>query len=193
MAFSWPFTSAKSTSYKSSCSSNAFWVSKRAGDKVLFPLKKSTTSLIFSMPYTSIPSTIAASSAFCEGNKKPLKPSFFACMAIGNAPFMGCKEPSKLNSPIITNSSSWSASICPDAAKIPIARGKSKLLPSFLISAGAMLIVIFLPGNFRLEFFSAASILFWLSFTALSGKPTKKNLKPLSIFTSMVIVVASIP
>ena len=33
----------------------------------------------------------------------------------------------------------------------------------------------------------------WLSFTAESGNPTKKNLMPLELFTSMVTMVASIP
>ena len=59
------------------------------------------TSLIFSTPYTSKSLTIAASLAFCFGKIKPLKPSSLAFMAIGKAPFMGCKLPSKESSPII--------------------------------------------------------------------------------------------
>jgi hypothetical protein len=42
-------------------------------------------------------------------------------------------------------------------------------------------------------FFKAASMRCWLSFTALSGKPTKKKLTPALTLTSTVIVVASIP
>ena len=74
---------------------------------------------------TSIPSTTAASSAFCLGKIIPSKPSSFACIAIGNAPFIGRSEPSSDNSPIIINLWSCSEFTCSEAAKIPIAIGKS--------------------------------------------------------------------
>lgn len=39
----------------------------------------------------------------------------------------------------------------------------------------------------------AATIRSWLSFTAASASPTRKNLIPRAVFTSMVIVVDLIP
>jgi len=43
---------------------------------------------MFSTPYTSRPSTIAASFAFSLGRIKPLKPSSLALIAMGSAPLM---------------------------------------------------------------------------------------------------------
>ncbi len=57
---------------------------------------------MFSTPKTSKLSTIAASLAFSLGRIKYLKPSSLAFMAIGKAPLIGCKLPSKESSPIIT-------------------------------------------------------------------------------------------
>ncbi len=64
---------------------------------------------------------------------------------------------------------------------------------SFFICQGAMLITTFLPGSRYPIYLSAASILWWLSLTALSGNPTMKKFTPCSIFTSTVIVTALIP
>ena len=83
------------------------------------------TSITFSTPYTSNPATIAASFTFCFGRKNPLKPSSLAFIAIGKTPFIGCKLPSSDNSPIMTYLLTSSELICPEAAKIPIAKVKS--------------------------------------------------------------------
>lgn len=52
-------------------------------------------------------------------------------MAIGSAPFTGCSVPSRLSSPTIMNLPSCEPSMSPAAARMPIASGRSKLLPSF--------------------------------------------------------------
>ena len=76
---------------------------------------------------------------------------------------------------------------------MPIANGKSKDDPSFFTSAGAMLMITRLPGIFSPISRRAESIRCWLSFTALSGKPTIINFAPQRILTSIVMVKALIP
>ena len=73
---------------------------------------------------------------------------------------------------------SFSADTMPVAAIIPIANGKSYDVPSFLMSAGARFITIWHEGTLYPFTFSADMILSWLSFTAESGKPYKKELYP---------------
>ena len=58
------------------------------------------------------------------------------------------------------------------AYNIPIAIGKSKLVPSFLVLAGARLIKNLLLGNSIPEFFIAALILSFASLILVSGNPT---------------------
>ena len=60
-------------------------------------------------------------------------------------------------------------------------------------SAGAMLMMTRLPGIFSPISRRAESIRCWLSFTALSGKPTIINFAPQRILTSIVMVKALIP
>ena len=81
----------------------------------------------------------------------------------------------------------------PVAAIIPIANGKSYDVPSFLMSAGARFITIWHEGTLYPFTLSADMILSWLSFTAESGSPTRKNFIPLEVFTSMVTMLASMP
>ena len=125
LTLSWPFTSAKSNSGVSTCLKNSSRVSISTRWRVFSPLRKSITCLIFSAPYTSKLFTIAASLAFCIGRIKPLNPSFLACMAIGSAPLMGCRLPSRESSPMMIYRSISSHCICPLAAKIPIAKLRS--------------------------------------------------------------------
>lgn len=56
---------------------------------------------------------------------KPLNPAVPAWIAIGKAPFIGCKPPSSESSPMIKYLSTSALSICPEAAKIPMAIGRS--------------------------------------------------------------------
>lgn len=54
---------------------------------------------------------------------------------------------------------------------MPIAIGKSKLEPSFFVSAGAKFTTIFLLKKSTLEFFIAVFTLSLDSFTLVSGSP----------------------
>ncbi len=102
---------------------------------------------------------MAASLAFCLGKINPLNPSSLAFMAIGKAPRMGCKLPSRDSSPIIIYSESgWFSLICPVDTNIPIAKVRSYAEPSFRRSAGAILSVIFFPGILNPLFCRAAAI-----------------------------------
>ena len=125
LTLSWPLTSAKSNSGVSTCLKNSSRVFSSTRCKLSSPLRKSITCLIFSAPYTSKLLTIAASLAFCIGSINPLNPSFLAWIAIGSAPLMGCRLPSKESSPMMIYRSISSHCICPLAAKMPIAKLKS--------------------------------------------------------------------
>ncbi|MPM13425.1 hypothetical protein SDC9_59782 [bioreactor metagenome] len=131
------------------------------------------TSLRLSAPKTSIPSISAASPAEEPGKIHPLKPSFFACSAIGRAPDTGLSDPSRANSPNIINSLRLQKEYCPVAARIPTAIARSNEDPSFFKSAGAIFTIIFLPGILAPTEVRAVPILCWLSLTALSGRPTR--------------------
>ena len=128
---------------------------------------------MLSIPYTFSPLTIAASRIFFLGRINPSNPFRFASIAIGNAPLIAFKLPSKESSPMIKYVESFSDGICSLAAKIPIAIVRSYADPSLRISAGAIFTTIFILGITKPTCFKADSILRLLSFTALSGKPTK--------------------
>ena len=157
------------------------------------PFRNFTTCMISAAPSTSMLSTTAASAALLSGIMMPLYPSSLALSVMGNAPFIGISLPSSPNSPIIRYCSSLSVFTASSAANMPMAIGRSYAEPSFLMSAGAMFTIIFLLGKRNPLCVSAEFILCWLSFTALSGSPTRKNLIPLRAFTSMVTSVALMP
>ena len=119
-----------------------------------------------------MPSTIEASFDESTGSIILLIPFFFASTAIGNAPFTCLNLPSRESSPKNTVLLKLFSIIISVAERSPIAIGRSKALPSFFISAGAKLTVIFFVGNFNPLFFIAAVTLSLLSLTALSGNPT---------------------
>src|SRR5690554_7707594 len=58
---------------------------------------------------------------------------------MGNAPRIGRTEPSSANSPMVIPPANFERETRPRAASIPRAIGRSKLPPSFLMSAGARL------------------------------------------------------
>ena len=100
-----------------------------------------------------------------------------------NAPRTGRNAPDKDNSP----ANSWRCkrlpSICPLAAKIPSAMGKSKRPESLGKSAGAKFTVIrWLLGNSKPEFNKAERTRSLASLTSTSAKPTNVKLgKPLAM------------
>ncbi len=132
---------------------------------------------------------MAASRSLCLGTINPLKCSARALIAIGKTPFAGCNFPSRPNSPSIMYSPRESAGICPSAARMAMARGRSKPLPSFLRSAGAMFTVMSALGNFMPLYCIAAAMRSRPSLTATSPRPVRWYMTPFSKLTSMVTVV----
>ena len=120
------------------------------------------TSVKLSAANTVIPSISAPSIAEEEGSMQALKPSSMAWIIIGRAPGISLRVPSRASSPSMMNCSSRPAmfpSSCPDEQSIPMASGTSKEEPSFLMFAGARLIVILFPGILNPLTESALSIL----------------------------------
>ena len=67
----------------------------------------------------------------------------------------------------------------PSAISMPMAMGRSKADPSFLMSAGARFTITCFRGKSNPVFLSAARTRSLLSFTAASGRPTvEKNGSP---------------
>ncbi len=82
------------------------------------------------------------------------------------------RVPSNPSSPAKANPFNPWAGRCPAPARRPSAKGRSKALPSFRMSAGARFTVIFLGGMEYPEFFRAAHTLSLPSRTAPSARPT---------------------
>ena len=122
-----------------------------------------------------MPSTMEASLLDSLGRIILLMPLAFASTAIGSPPRTERSLPSRASSPRRIVSANKSCLTIPSDASMPTAIGKSKELPSFLISAGARLIVIRVRGKAYPQFLIAASTLSRDSLTALSGSPTIVN------------------
>ena len=126
----------------------------------------------------------AACSAFSCG-KTNERPACIPCHAMASAPRTGRSRPDSANSPANSYWASFSGLICPDAARMPKAIGKSKRPDSFGRSAGARLTVIFLAGKSKPLWMMAARTRSRLSLTSVSGKPTiLKCGKPLARWAS---------
>jgi len=149
------------------------------------PLRCEMTSDSRLAPNTSTPSTTAASGAFSTGRMRPLIPPALHASATERAPLTGLRAPSKPSSPTTAIPSSPSWGISPAPARSPSAKGRSKALPSFRMSAGARLTVIFRRGMEYPEFWIAAQTRSRPSRTAPSANPTTaKEGSPLPRFTS---------
>ncbi len=119
-------------------------------------------------------STTAASLAFAKGTTNPRIDSFFAAsIAIDNAPLIGRAVPSNASSPTTAYSSSRSADSCPLPASTPKATGKSNDDACLGRSPGAKLITTRSCGLTNPLLTIARSTRCVLSFTAVSGSPTK--------------------
>ena len=123
-----------------------------------------------------------------------LKPLSLAITANGRIPRTGFTAPSSDNSPTNIVSARRVSKTCCVAARIPTAIGKSKPEPSLRRSAGARFTTTFLAVMRRCEFSKAERIRCSLSFTALSGKPTRKSpMPPPATFTSTSTFTALMP
>ena len=141
-----------------------------------------------------MPSTIAASAAFAAGRITAFIPWSRAATAIGRAPLIGRISPVRASSPMTKQRSSRGNSARSAAATIPTAIGRSKLGPSFLISAGARLIVVRSRGQRKPLFEIAVVTRSLLSRTAASGRPTTMTTGlPEPVLTSTSTWMASTP
>ena len=136
----------------------------------------------------------AASSAQSRG----IISAFFArrvARAKGSIPGTARSLPSRANSPAHSMPSNASTGICPEAARMPRAMGKSKRPPSLGRSAGARLRVIRrVLGKSKPALTNALRTRSRLSFTAVSGRPTSvRPGKPLAKCTSTCTAGASKP
>ena len=103
-----------------------------------------------------------------------------------NTPLTGFTRPSRESSPAIRYPFTISWVRMPSAISMPMAIGRSKADPSFLISAGARLTTTCLSGKSNPVFLRAARTRSLLSLTAASGRPTveKKGSPLLAMSTS---------
>src|SRR3972149_1733491 len=85
---------------------------------------------------------MAASLLFSTGRTSFL-PVFLASTAPESAPLAVLIPPSRESSPSMRYSSRFSAVTMPSAFKMPIATGRSNVVPSFFISAGGRVMVYF--------------------------------------------------
>ena len=115
-------------------------------------------------------------------------------VSIGSTPRTGFSVPSSDSSPANIVPASVSAFTRDIAARIPTAIGRSNEAPSLRRSAGARLTTTLRPDIRSPEFSNAARMRCSLSFTALSGSPTRYiPSPPPAILTSTVTAAASIP
>ena len=104
--------------------------------------KKLTASCRLFTGKTSTPLTIAASLPFAFGTMSPFRSSPLASILMDSVPRTGASLPSRESSPTIRNPSTLFCEMLPEAARSPMAIGRSNPLPSFLMSAGARFITI---------------------------------------------------
>ena len=71
--------------------------------------------------------------------------------------------------------------------------GRSNAEPSFLMSAGARLTVMRFMGYCIPMFVMAENMRLWASRTALSARPDRNSLSPITELTSTVTVVTCMP
>ena len=191
--WAWPFTSAKSSANRSADAPHS-GAAGRAGSMRSPPFRKSTASRSVVAPIASIPSTTAASAAFAAGTRMRSSPSSLARTAMGSTPRTGRSVPSSDSSPTSIVPARRSGATRPMAARMPTAIGRSNPAPSLRRSAGARFTTIFLPDIRSPEFSNAARMRCSLSFTALSGRPTRYSPSPPPVMlTSTVTSTASIP
>ena len=171
--------------------------------RFIFFLLPSITAIFFnisivwlsvSTPYILILLIILPSAILAFGIMQLSIPASLAAHTIGSTPLTGLMLPSRLTSPIINTFSNIFKSKQPFAASIPIAIGRSYIVPSFLILAGDILITIFCGVSSIPEFLIATLTLSFASLTLDPSAPLISNVgspKPTSVST--LTIYASIP
>ena len=167
LAFSWPFTSAKSLGVPGSGA-----VPGRAGAIATRPAKWLTSASSEAGAITWTAPTQAASAPQAAGQISPQSFSA-AASAAGSAPITGISEPSSESSPSATWAATSSRGSTSMAASSARAIGRSKCEPSLGRSAGERLTVMRFAGSARPIEVIAARTRSLASETALSGRPTR--------------------
>ena len=122
-----------------------------------------------------------------------LIPHSQAFITIARTPLIPRNSPLNDSSPIKAQSER-SAVICPVSFSKFTIIGRSYIGPSFFISAGARLKVMWADGSLKPQFLNALFTLSRLSFTAASGNPTMSNAgSPSCIEDSTSTLYPSIP
>ena len=170
-----PRTSAKSASSRMAAARYRAG-STAAGASGASPARCRHTSASEPAPSTEIPATTAASGTLGNGTMSAAAPDARAARAMGSAPRIGRRSPSRPSSPATTVRrplpSSSDAGNCSLAMSTPSAIGRSNAEPCFGTSAGARLTVIRLSGKANPALASAAATRSLPSFTAPCGSPT---------------------
>ena len=191
----WPLTSARSGPDASSCGAPASTrcqpASSRTDRASALPAgaKRRATSSRWRARQTSAPRASAASSALSGGSTRRVVasvPAWRSASPMASAPRMARNSPPSDSSPANSWPRSCCASICPLAARMPSAIGRSKRPESLGRSAGARLTVMrLLPGNSSPAFWIAERTRSRASLTSVSASPTSVKLgRPLARCTS---------
>ena len=203
LAAAWPLTSAMSgpqrvTGMAVVCRGVQPSLAMSASPSAVLPggKKARTTSSRWRARTTRAAGTSAASSAL-PGGSTSCAVICCVCSArlVASAPRTGRSSPDSESSPANSYPASWLASICPLAARMPNAMGRSKRPESLGRSAGARLTVMrLLVGNSSPAFCRADRTRSRASFTSTSAKPTSVKLgNPLARCTSTVTAGACRP
>ena len=194
----WPLTSAMS-GHRACVEATGAWVDKRVQPSLgaASPgAKACTTSSRCWARNTVASGTNAASSALPGGKTKRVAgPARRKAKPMAKAPRTGRSAPLSDSSPANSQPAKRAASICPLAAKMPSAMGRSRRPESLGKSAGARLTVMrWLCGKFSPALTMAERTRSRASFTSVSAKPTKVNKgRPLAKCTSTSTAWATKP
>ena len=200
LADAWPFTSAKSGYVGSGArAAGGRGVQPSAGAAAsTAPTGRNcaTTSSRWRARCTARPGTRAASSALPGGKtRRGASWPWRSAAATASAPRTGRSSPDSDSSPAKAQPAKRVPSICPLAARMPSAMGKSNRPESLGKSAGARLTVMrWLCGNVRPLLSKALRTRSRASFTSTSASPTRVKLgRPLARCTSTVTAGAARP
>ena len=189
-----PRTSARSGPTAPALAARTASTSRRGRSLGTRPSSRLTAARRVAGPSTSSPGTSPASAAFPRGTTSRRQPARAACSAMASAPATGRSEPSSASSPIAPTPTRAAGAICPDAARVARASGRSYCGPALRRSAGARLATIRRAGTAKAWFASPERTRSRASCTAASGSPTTENAgRPARRSTSTSTVEVSSP
>ena len=150
--------------------------SKTVGAIVCVPARWASSSDTDETPSTVTPETTDASSAFSRGTYTVVRPASRAASTIGSTPRTGRSSPESDSSPMnVQAERSHPRGSPPLTARMLTRIARSNADPSFLIFAGARLIVSSMAGKRMPLFSQALRTRSFASLTAASGSPTSSK------------------